>query len=430
VSEEELNTTEFARYRQGDVIGKVGVERQYNEILMGVDGQRRVIVDNRGNERKLIDNKEATPGKSITLTIDLDLQAVAELAMEGRRGAVVALDPRNGEVLAMVSRPAFDPNKFAGRIRTKDWTEINQNPENPLFNRAIGAQFAPGSTFKPFVLLGGLDAGTVDDSTTAYCPGSGTYYGRTFKCHRAGGHGVVDLHRAMVVSCDIFFYNIGNRTSVDKIAEFATLGGLGAKTGIDLPNEKEGLIPSTKWKIRNFRERWYAGETISVAIGQGAVTVTPLQLAYAIGGLAMGGVWYKPHVALGSKIEEPRRASLDPDHLAKVIDGMYGAVNEGGTGSVARIPGVTVCGKTGTAQLMSNELAKLRRRSNPEENLKDNAWFVAFAPKDNPEIVVAALWEAGDHGNLSAPIVRDVMRTYFDKKTKRQPLLAKARPRR
>jgi penicillin-binding protein 2 len=424
VSEEELNTTEFARYKQGDLVGKAGVERQYNDILMGVDGQRRVIVDNRGNERKVIDNKEATPGKNITLTIDLDLQAVAELAMEDRRGAVVALDPRSGEVLAMVSRPAYDPNKFAGRIRSRDWSELVANPETPLLNRAVQAQLAPGSTFKPIVALAALTAGVIDGSTTAHCAGGGVYYNRYTKCHRT--HGTVNLHSAMVGSCDVFFYNIGMRIGVDKVAEYATLAGLGAKTGIDLPGEEKGIVPSTKWKVRNYRQPWWAGETISVVVGQGALTVTPLQLAYAIGGLATGGNWYRPRLLRNADPEPPRHSDLDPAYLAAVLDGMYGVVNEGGTGAVARLPGITVCGKTGTAQLMSNELVKARRRTNPEESIKDNAWFVAFAPRENPEIAVAALWESGHHGNLSAPIVRDVIRAYFDKKARRQPPIAAA----
>jgi penicillin-binding protein 2 len=339
--------------------------------------------------------------------------------MEGRRGAVVALDPRSGEVLAMVSRPAYDPNLFAGRISSSDWAGINTDPATPLINRAIQAQVAPGSTFKPIVALAALDAGIVDERTTASCGGGGIYYDRHFKCHRA--HGTIAFHNAIVQSCDVFFYNIGNRIPVDKIAEFAALAGFGAKTGIDLAGEKEGLVPSTKWKIRTHRQRWYAGETISVAIGQGALTVTPLQLAHAIGGLAMGGVWHRPHLLKNAPPEPPRTAALNPAHLALVLDGMYGVVNEGGTGAVAQIPGISVCGKTGTAQLVSNELVQARRRANPEEVFKDNAWFVGFAPRENPEIVVVALWESGHHGNLAAPIARDVIKAYFKKKGRRSP---------
>ena len=435
ISENELNSTEFARYKQGDVIGKAGIERQYNEYLMGTDGQRRVIVDNGGNERQVIDKKEAVAGKTIRLTIDLDLQVVAELAMQEHRGAVVALDPRNGEVLAIVSRPAFDPNKFAGRIRKRDWVEIRDNPENPLLNRAIQAQLAPGSTFKPFVAMAGLESGVLDDSTVFLCNGGATFYDRYFKCHTSKGHGYISLHRAIMQSCDIFFYNVGNRVGIDRIARFAEGAGFGKRTGIDLPHEAEGIVPSTRWKIRTYRQRWFAGETISVAIGQGALTITPLQLAHAIGGLAMAGVWHKPHLLKepAGSTEAPRTVPIAPEHLARVIGGMSSAVNEvGGTAIRVRLPGIEMCGKTGTAQLASNELLKARResgrRGSEEAELKDNAWFVGFAPCNNPEIVVAALYEAGEHGDRAAPIARDVIKSYFDKKARKgaEPVLASA----
>src|SRR5579885_2646106 len=333
VSEQELNSSDFAKYSQGDIVGKFGLERQYNDILTGVDGQRRVVVDNVGRERQILENLEATPGNNLQLTLDLDLQAVAELAMEGRRGAVVALDPRNGEVLAMVSRPSFDPNAFATRIRAKDWKNLTSDPGNPLLNRAIQAQLAPGSTFKPIVALAALESGAIDENYTVRCGGSAVWYGRVFKCWVKGAHGPMNVHTGLVHSCDVYFYNIGNKTGIDTIAEYAEMAGYGHKTGIDLPGEAEGVVPSTKWKLRNFREKWYAGETISVAIGQGALTVTPIQLAYAIGGLAMHGVWYRPHLVKGEDPGPPRRANLNPANVDRVLDGMYGVVNEaGGTG--------------------------------------------------------------------------------------------------
>jgi penicillin-binding protein 2 len=415
VSEVELNTPEFARFRQGDVIGKDGIEREYNDLLMGVDGQRRVEVDSFGNERRVLaEDKEAVPGKSLQLTLDLDLQAVAELTMENRRGAVVALDPRTGEVLAMVSRPAFDPNLFAGRIRTKDWKDLIDNPDHPLMNRAIQAQQAPGSTFKPIVALAGLETGAIDENFHVNCGGGASFYGRFFKCWSR--HGGVELHRGLVQSCDTFFYNVGNRMNIDDIAHYAEMVGYGHKTGIDLPHEAEGIVPSTKWKIRNFREKWYPGETISVSIGQGATTVTPLQMAAAIGGMAIGGVWNQPHlVREGARLVPARHGELNQDNIRKVISGMYGVVNEGGTGVRARLPGINVAGKTGTAQLASNEVLKGTKIG---QTMKDNAWFVGFAPVENPEIAVATLFEGGQHGQLAAPIVRDVMKAYFDKKAR------------
>jgi len=428
VSEAELNSPEFIKYEPGDVIGKAGIERQYDEHLRGIDGQRQVLVDNLGRERKLIGFKEAIAGKNLQLTIDLDLQVVAELAMEGRKGAVVALDPRNGEVLAMVSRPAFDPNKFAGRIGSADWKELISNPDNPLLNRAIQAQLAPGSTFKPFVALAGLETGAIDENFQVRCPGGATFYGRYFRCWVKQGHGLVDLHKGLVQSCDVFFYNVGNRTGIDDIARYAELAGFGRKTGIDLPHEAEGVVPSSQWKMRQFRQKWYAGETISVAIGQGALTVTPLQLAYAVGGLAMGGVWYRPHLVKDHRPKEaPRVARISSDNASKIVYGMYGVVNEGGTGVRARLPGISVCGKTGSSQLASNEALK---RAKLGLALKDNAWFVGFAPCESPEIVVAALYESGEHGYLAAPIVRDVIKAYFDKKSRiAAALVAQSRPR-
>jgi len=430
VSDQELNTTEFAKYSQGDKVGKEGLERQYNDVLMGVNGQRRVVVDSLGREHTDPDNKDFdftdfTPGQNLQLTLDLDLQAVAELAMEGRRGAVVALDPRNGEVLAMVSRPAFDPNLFTRRISKSDWKEMTDNPDKPMMNRAIQAQFAPGSTFKPIVTIAGLETGTLEPSQTVNCPGGATFYGHFFKCDEV--HGTVDLHRAIVHSCDTFFFTVGNRIGIDRIAEYADLAGIGKKTGIDLPNEREGLMPTPHWKLRAQREKWYAGETISVAIGQGAVEVTPIQLVSALGGLVSGGVWYKPHLVKNARPDPPRRADLRPENVATIVSGMCGVVNEGGTGASAAIPGLEICGKTGTAQRISNDLAKSNKAL--ALAMRDNGWFVGFAPRENPEIVVVALWEGGGKGALSAPIVRDVIKAYFDKKSRQgHPQLSLAGP--
>jgi penicillin-binding protein 2 len=414
VSDQELNTTEFAKYSQGDKVGKEGLERQYNDLLMGIDGQRQVEVDSLGREHTQMKSKDFTPGNNLQLTLDLDLQAVAELAMEGRRGALVALDPRNGEVLAMVSRPAFDPNLFTRRISKSDWKELTDNPDNPLMNRAIQAQFAPGSTFKTIVTIAGLETGTLEPSTTVHCPGGATFYGHYFKCDEV--HGTVDLHHAIVHSCDTFFFTVGNHIGIDRIAEYAELAGYGKKTGIDLPNEREGLMPSPHWKLRVQREKWYAGETISVAIGQGAVTVTPIQLASVIGGLVSGGVWYKPHLVKNAHIDPPRRADFRPENVATIVSAMCGVVNEGGTGAGAAIAGTESCGKTGTAQRISNDLAKSNKAL--ALAMRDNGWFVGFAPRENPEIVVAALWEGGGKGAYSAPIVRDVIKAYLDKKAR------------
>ena len=409
ISEGELDNPDYAKYSQGQIIGKIGLEKQYNDILMGVDGERRTVVDNMGREREMLGEITATPGRSLQTTIDLDLQAVAELGTEGRRGALVALDPNTGEILAMVSRPSFDPNKFAVRIKSADWKELTSDPDNPLLARATQAQLAPGSTFKPIMALAGLETGSLTPATTYNCPGGATFYGHFYHCDQH--HGTLDLHRAIAQSCDTYFYNVGVKMGIDDIAYYGQMVGYGEKTGVDLPNEAAGSMGSPEWKLRTQRQKWYAGDTVSVSIGQGYLTVTPLQLARAIGGLAIGGIWHTPHFLLGSKDDKPKQWTLNPDNVRTVVSGMFGVVNEGGTGGGAKIPGIDVCGKTGTAQTTSLDYAKAHK-------LKDNSWFVAFAPCYKPEIVVSVLWEGGEWGKNSAPVARDVIKAYFDKKAR------------
>ncbi len=416
VSEAELNQADFAKYQQGDMVGKTGIERQYNDLLTGEDGQRQVLVDNKGNERRVLGHKKAVPGKSIELTLDLDVQTVMELAMDGRRGGAIALDPRNGEVLAMVSRPGFDLTKLSSRERSKQWKEIFSNPEKPLLNRAIQAQLAPGSTFKPIVALAALEAGEITNETSFGCGGGLNFFGRYFHCHNKKGHGATSLKRALAQSCDVYFYNVGNKIGIDQIAKYAEIAGFGAKTGIDLPAEAEGTLPSSKWKIRALREKWYGGDTVSVAIGQGYLTATPIQLAHAIGGMVIGGIWHTPHLLRGDAPAKPaRKADLDLEHVRLVMDGMCEVVNGAGTAYGSRIPGIEMCGKTGTAQTASNEYQKAKNI-----RLKDNAWFVAFAPRVNPEIAVAVLFEEGEHGPMAGTIARDIVKAYFDKKTRKE----------
>lgn len=426
ISEVELDQPTFIDYQQGDLIGKDGLEREYDKRLRGIDGQERVLVDNMGRERQMEETKDAVPGKDLETTIDLDLQAVAELSMEGKRGAVVALNPQNGEILAMVSRPTFDPNKFTGRISRSDWSEIAQDKYKPLLNRAIQAQLAPGSTFKPIMALAGLEQGVVNQDTDFFCGGGASFYGHYFACHLKGGHGAISLHRAIAQSCDVYFYNVGNKLGIDRIAEYADMAGVGRKTGIDLPNETQGTMPSTKWKMRLSRQKWYAGETISVAIGQGAVTVSPLQIVSALGGIGVGGEWYKPHLLRADKPVLLRKGNFNPDNLAAVISGMCAVVNEGGTGRAAILPGITICGKTGTAQVAATDRTKGAKL---KSDLANNAWFVAFGPRENPEIAVVALFENGVESYNAVPIVRDILKAYFDKKARQQNTLAAWAPR-
>ncbi|MBV9499036.1 MAG: penicillin-binding protein 2 [Acidobacteriaceae bacterium] len=418
ISESELDSPQFIDYQQGDVIGKDGLERQYDQTLRGVDGQQRVLVDNFGRERQMEEEQPAVPGKDLRTTLDLDLQAVAELSMQDKRGAIVALDPRNGDVLAMVSRPTFDPNKFTGRISRTDWNQIAGDPYKPLMNRAIQAEFAPGSTFKPFTALAGLETGVIDDTTEFHCWGGASFYGHYYACwKKPPGHGNISLHRAIAQSCDAYFYNVANKLGIDRLAQYAEMAGFGHKTGIDLPNERESTMPSTKWKMRMFRQKWYAGEVISVGIGQGAVTASPLQLAAAEGGIAVGGKWVQPHLVKSAPLKVLNTGHVHPENVQLIVSGMYGVVNEGGTGRFAALPGIKVCGKTGTAQLASNQFLKGTAKG---REMKDNAWFVGYAPEEAPEIVVVALFEGGEHGDRASWMVRDVLKAYFDKKARQQ----------
>ena len=421
VSEQQIEASD-GKLRPGDVVGKSGLERQYNDQLMGTDGMRRVIVNSIGKEVDHLLQQDPIPGKQIQLTVDYDLQLVAEQSLGAREGAVVALDPRNGEVLAMVSHPAPDPNDFAVRISREEWKKLNDDPEHPLLNRAIQGQLAPGSVFKIIMAVAMLEDHVPAESFTAYCPGYATFYGRQFKCWVYGksSHGLVDLHKAIMESCDVFFYNVGQRLGIDRIAYYAKKLELGQKTGIDLPSEESGLVPSEEWVERVYHRKWYPGETISVAIGQGAVTVTPIQLAHTIGGIAMGGVFMQPHLLKGAQNVGEVDVHISEPTVQKVTDAMYDVVNgDHGTARNVELKGIDFSGKSGTAQIINYDL---RSRLGKTKQFKDNSWFVGYAPRRNPEIVVCALVQGGGHGSeAAAPVVRDVVKAYYDKKAKKMP---------
>jgi penicillin-binding protein 2 len=426
VSEQQIEASN-GKLRPGDFAGKFGLERQYNDLLQGTDGQRRVIVNSIGKEVDHLATQEAIPGKQITLTIDYDLQQVAEQSLGARPGAVVALDPRTGEVLAMASHPSMDPNDFAVRITSENWNNLNDSPEHPLMNRAIQAQLAPGSVFKIVTATAMLEDHVPQENFTTFCPGYGTFYGRQFKCYiyfaKSGpkSHGVTNLHEAILKSCDVFFYNVGMHLGIDRLASYGSKFGIGHKTGIDLPSEEPGLMPSSQWVERNFHRKWYVGETISVAIGQGAVTTTPLQLARMIGGIAMGGVFKQPHLLKDAPNVGEERVPISEPTVEKITNAMYGVVNEsGGTGGQLRLAGIELSGKSGTAQVIGYET---RARVGKTKQLEDNAWFVGYAPRRNPEIVVSVLvQESGKHGGEAAgPVVRDIIKAYYDKKNKKMP---------
>jgi penicillin-binding protein 2 len=416
VSQQQMDDSD-GHYRPGDIVGKAGLEREYNDQLEGTDGMRRVVVNSVGKAMRTLDNVEAIPGRPIQLTIDYDLQAIAEADMVNKTGAVVAMDAHTGEILAMVSRPTFDPNDFAVRIPAAEWQKLNTDKETPLLNRAIQAQLAPGSVFKIVMATAMLDSKEIPESFGVFCPGHANFYGREFHCWRPQGHGEVELHKALVDSCDIFFYNIGKLLGIDKIAYYGSGLGLGKRTGVDLPSEEPGLMPSEAWVQRVYHRKWYAGETISVAVGQGAVTVTPIQLARMAAGVASGGTLVQPHLLKGTT-PKTERFELSDNAVEQVTQGLFGVVNEpGGTGYHLRIQNIDFCGKSGTAQLMSYDA------SNRLGTKKMDGWFVGFAPRRNPDIVVAAIvQDTVEHGGEAAgPVVHDIVKMFYDKKAAHPP---------
>src|SRR5271170_3367587 len=339
VSEDMLTQPQWELYNSGDVVGMSGVEQYYNDVLMGKNGSRQVIVNSRGKEVGTLSDVPAVPGKQLKLTIDLDLQIAAEEALEGKPGAIVAMNPQTGEILAMVSRPAFDPNEFAVHITRDEWNQLVTDPGKPLLNKAIQAQLAPGSVFKIIMATAGLQEGIAQD-LHVNCGGGASFYGRYFKCWIAARHqthGPVDIRKGIYQSCDVFFYTLAEKLGIDRIAKYATALGLGQKTGIDLPQEVSGVMPSEEWKIRNFKQKWFAGETISVGIGQGAVATTPIQLARAIGAITTDGSLRRPHIAFPeqfppefkqvAKYNEETKLPIDEKNWVTITDAMAQVVS-------------------------------------------------------------------------------------------------------
>jgi penicillin-binding protein 2 len=424
VSEDMLNQPQFELYNAGDVVGISGVERQYNNLLMGTNGARRALVNSHGREVGLLGETEATPGKSLRLTVDIDLQIAAEEALGDKNGAIVAMNPHTGEILAMVSRPTFDPNDFAVHVSRDQWNKLVNDPDKPLLNKAIQAQLAPGSTFKIIMSFAGWEEGLAQN-LHVHCNGSADFYGRNSKCwvyfvHQV--HGDVDLAKAIYQSCDIFFYTLADKLGIEKIAKYATELGLGQKTGIDLPQEATGLVPSEEWKAHTFHQKWYAGETIFVGIGQGAITVTPVQLLRAISAISMGGKLVVPHVinptdlpqnyTEAAHFTDVKEVPLDPSGWNYITDAMERVLEPGGTSPLAAIPGIEIAGKTGSAQVVSLEN---RAKHKDNADLAQNGWFVGFTPRRNPDVVVCVLFQGGEHGKLAARLATQVIKAYVEK---------------
>lgn len=416
VTERQLQAAEFADINPGDLVGQAGVELQHNRRLMGRDGRRRVIVNSRGVEVAEAEREAPEDGPSLTLTLDADLQREMDEALAGRAGAAVALDPGTGEVLAMSSVPSYDPNQFSTGVDQSIWSRLSTDPRTPLMNRVLQGQYAPGSVFKIVMAVAALEEGIATPATTFYCPGYLSIYNTVFRCGKPAGHGVVDLQKALTHSCNVYFYQVGVRLEIERIARYARRLGLGAPTGIDLPHEASGLIPDSSWKMRLLRQPWYSGETVSVAIGQGQVTTTPLQLARLAAAIGNGGRLVRPHLVKGfadgsAGALAATDIGLKAETLALVKAGLEGVVNAPGTGWRARLPGVSVAGKTGSAQVVSH--ARLTRGSS-QPGLQPHGWFVAFAPTDAPRIALAVLVEhAGSGGEAAAPIARTVLARFF-----------------
>jgi penicillin-binding protein 2 len=430
VTRDDLDRIGAEKLTPGDIIGKFGIEKYLDCHLRGKNGAEQVEVNVAGKAVRNLGRIPATIGDNVVLTIDSALQETAWSAMENRSGAVVAIDPRDGSVLALVSSPSFDPNLFNGGISHDDWERLANDPRHPLENRAISGQYPPASTYKIVVAAAALSEGLITPETTFYCNGAFRMGDREFHCWLAKGHGNVNLHRALVGSCDVYFYNLGKMLGVDKIAAYARAFGLGASLGIDLPREKNGLIPTKQWKLSRFRQPWHMGETISLAIGQGYNLVTPLQLVGAYAALASGGTLYRPRIikqleSMDGRVVKafpPEKLGVlpvSPKNIEVINRALWGVVNEkGGTGYALRRPEQDVCGKTGTAQVVGiPQDEKGRRTKRVSADFRDHALFACFAPYKNPEIAVAVIIEnAGHGGSAAAPVARKVIDAYFARK--------------
>jgi penicillin-binding protein 2 len=421
ISADQLEKPEFLDLHQGSIVGQYGVEKSYDRHMRGMAGQKSVEVDALGHEKKASVVERPQAGNDLYLTIDVRLQKVAEDLLGTEQGAIVALDPNTGDILAMASRPGFDPNVLSRELTAKQWVEIVQDEGRPLNNRASQGQYPPGSTFKIPMAVAALETKTMSPSSTVFCNGGYQFGKRLYHDWKASGHGYVDLHNALVHSCDVYFYTIGQRMGIDVMAEVGRDFGLGKATGVELPSERSGIMPSTAWKQKAKNEQWLPGETISAAIGQGYVTVTPLQMASLVGTVANDGVSYRPRLVqavmdrMSGNLQElpavPRgKINAKPETFRVIKEALADVVTKG-TATKAKSSLVTIGGKTGTAQVAA-------LRTGPEENIpkkfRDHAWFVAFAPVESPKIAVAVLAEHMGHGGAAAaPLAKEVIETYM-----------------
>lgn len=415
VTDDEIEKAE-GLYKPGDLVGKKGIEQTYDAVLRGVDGERAVVVDSRGELLEEFGRVPAQPGRTLNLAIDLELQQEAARWLDGpeKVGAIVAMDPDNGEIMAMVSSPSYNPNLFARRLQANEWKALIEDPHHPLQNRAIQNTYSPGSTFKIIMATAGLTEGIFNEHTRVSCGGAGVFYGRRFRCWKKGGHGSVDARGALKHSCDIYFYTLGQKMGIEKIAQYSRTFGLGVLTGIDIRGEKKGLVPDMAWSLKTRKMKWYPGETISVSIGQGPVLMTPLQMATMTAMVANGGYRVTPHLVRDAEVPAPVHVPLDANALKVVREGLWAVVNEAGGTAYwsARVPGAEMAGKTGTVQVIA-QAQRTEAKALPFK-YRDHAWFTSFAPLQDPKIVVAVFAEHGGSGSkVAAPIAQALHAKYF-----------------
>lgn len=411
VTDEDLKRS-GGRLKAGDLIGKKGIEKAFDEHLRGADGERVVIVDSHGRLRQEHRRQSAMVGKKLDLTLDLDLHQEAMRYFGELSGAVVAMEPKSGEVRLLLSSPAYNPNLFSRRLDQAAWQELLEAPHNPLQNRALQNTYSPGSVFKIVLAIGGLTERVVGPDNAVYCSGGATFYNRRFRCWRRGGHGWMNLHSAIKQSCDVYFYHLGRELGISRIAHYAQMFGLGRSTGIDIGNEKEGLVPNPQWSLEYRGTPWFPGETISVSIGQGPILATPLQIATMMAIVANGGYRVTPHLVASEQPASLERTELEPEALQRVREALWSVVNDQGTGAVARVRGIDVSGKTGTVQVVRQE-TWIESKDLPYEQ-RDHAWFASYATAGEEQLVVVVFVEHGGRGSqAAAPLAKRLYEVYF-----------------
>jgi len=426
INSDELKSKIYSDYSSGDFIGKFGVEKAYEQFFRGKRGGRQVEVNVTGQVVRILKTVQAQPGHNISLTIELEVQKRAEALLIGLAGAAVAMEPKTGHILAMASSPSFDQNIFVSGLSHEEWNSLITNPLRPMENKAIQAEYPPASVYKIITATAGLEEGIIDEKITFYCPGHYKLGDRVFRCWKKGGHGSVNVVRALAESCDVFFYQVGQKLGVDRLAWYAKSCDFGSTTGINLDQESKGLIPTAAWKKQRKGIKWQGGETLSVAIGQGYNLVTPIQILVLISAVANGGTIYKPEILKTIETDKGKilfkseslitgKLPASSTTLEIVKKGLWETVNtRKGTARIARIPGIKISGKTGTAQVVSSDIDDTDSEEEREYHLKPHAWFVAYAPSDDPQIAVVVIIEHGEHGSsTAAPIARELIKTYL-----------------